>query len=69
VTAAIWNTSHGLVLRSRRFVTRPSVLTAELFLRAAASHGIQRRTLLYRYALRAAANPLISLLDLAWEHS
>ncbi len=31
------------------------------FLRAAASHGIQRRTLLYRYALRAAANPLISL--------
>ncbi len=31
------------------------------FLRAAASHGIRRRTLLYRYALRAAANPLISL--------
>lgn len=31
------------------------------FLRAAASHGIPRRTLLYRYALRAAANPLISL--------
>jgi peptide/nickel transport system permease protein len=31
------------------------------FLRAAASHGIARRTLLYRYALRAAANPLISL--------
>ncbi len=31
------------------------------FLRAAASHGIQRRILLYRYALRAAANPLISL--------
>ena len=31
------------------------------FLRAAASHGIQRRTLLYRYALRAAAIPLISL--------
>jgi peptide/nickel transport system permease protein len=31
------------------------------FLRAAASRGIQRRTLLYRYALRAAANPLISL--------
>jgi peptide/nickel transport system permease protein len=32
------------------------------FLRAAAGHGIQRRTLFYRYALRAAANPLISLL-------
>jgi peptide/nickel transport system permease protein len=31
------------------------------FLRAAASHGIPRKTLLYRYALRAAANPLISL--------
>jgi peptide/nickel transport system permease protein len=31
------------------------------FLRAAASHGISRGTLLYRYALRAAANPLISL--------
>ena len=31
------------------------------FLRAAESHGIRRRTLLYRYALRAAANPLISL--------
>jgi peptide/nickel transport system permease protein len=31
------------------------------FLRAAASHGIRRSTLLYRYALRAAANPLISL--------
>jgi peptide/nickel transport system permease protein len=31
------------------------------FLRAAASHGIRRRTLLYRYALRAAAIPLISL--------
>jgi peptide/nickel transport system permease protein len=32
------------------------------YLRAAASHGIRRRTLLYRYALRAAANPLIALL-------
>ena len=32
------------------------------FLRAAAGHGIPRRRLLHRYALRAAANPLISLL-------
>jgi peptide/nickel transport system permease protein len=32
------------------------------FLRAAASHGIPRRILLYKYALHAAANPLISLL-------
>jgi peptide/nickel transport system permease protein len=31
------------------------------FLRAAAGHGIPPRTILYRYALRAAANPLISL--------
>lgn len=31
------------------------------FLRAAAAHGIPRRQLLYRYALRAAAHPLISL--------
>jgi peptide/nickel transport system permease protein len=32
------------------------------FLRAAEGHGIPRRRLLYHYALRAAANPLISLL-------
>jgi peptide/nickel transport system permease protein len=31
------------------------------FVLAAKGHGIPRRTLLYRYALRAAANPLISL--------
>jgi peptide/nickel transport system permease protein len=31
------------------------------FLRAAVAHGIPRRKLLYRYALRAAAHPLISL--------
>jgi peptide/nickel transport system permease protein len=31
------------------------------FLRAAEGHGIPRRKLLYGYALRAAANPLISL--------
>jgi peptide/nickel transport system permease protein len=35
------------------------------FLRVAASHGIPRRMLLYRYALRAAANPLISLFGLS----
>jgi peptide/nickel transport system permease protein len=32
------------------------------FLRAAAAHGIPQRKLLYNYALRAAANPLIGLL-------
>jgi peptide/nickel transport system permease protein len=31
------------------------------FLRAANAHGIPQRTLLFRYALRAASNPLISL--------
>lgn len=31
------------------------------FMLAAKGHGIPKRTLLYRYALRAAANPLISL--------
>jgi peptide/nickel transport system permease protein len=34
----------------------------EPFLLTAEGHGIPRRTLLYRYALPAAANPLISLL-------
>lgn len=38
-----------------------SDVLAAPFLRAAAAHGIQRRKLLYSYALRAAANPLISL--------
>jgi peptide/nickel transport system permease protein len=37
------------------------VLRAPFYI-AAAGHGIPRRTLLFRYALRAAANPLISLL-------
>lgn len=32
------------------------------FLRAAKAHGIPQRTLLFRYALRAASNPLINLL-------
>ena len=31
------------------------------YLRAAVAHGLRHRTLLFRYALRAAANPLISL--------
>lgn len=35
------------------------------FLRAARGHGIPRRRLLYRYALPAAANPLISLAGLS----
>ncbi|MBI3670320.1 MAG: ABC transporter permease [Acidobacteria bacterium] len=35
------------------------------FLRAARGHGIPRRRLLFSYALRAAANPLISLFGLS----
>jgi peptide/nickel transport system permease protein len=35
------------------------------FLLAAVGHGIPRRTLLYRYALPAAANPLISLFGIS----
>jgi peptide/nickel transport system permease protein len=35
------------------------------FLRAARGHGIPRRRLLFRYALRAAANPLLSLFGLS----
>lgn len=31
------------------------------FMQAARAHGLPRRTILFRYALRAAANPLISL--------
>jgi peptide/nickel transport system permease protein len=38
---------------------------ASPFIRAARAHGIPRRHLLARYALRAAAGPLISLLGLA----
>jgi len=35
------------------------------YLRAAAAHGISRRKLLFHYALRAAANPLIALFGLS----
>src|SRR5216683_1639932 len=59
VTALVLSALPILVRHVRAAVA--DVLEAP-FLRAAASHGIQRRKLLYRYALRAAANPLISLL-------
>ena len=35
------------------------------FMRAARARGIPRRPLLFRYALRAAANPLVSLFGLS----
>ncbi|HUK31676.1 MAG TPA: ABC transporter permease [Candidatus Acidoferrum sp.] len=48
-----------LVRHIRAAVTE--VLRSPFYI-AAAGHGIPRRTLLFRYALRAAANPLITLL-------
>ncbi len=58
VTALVLSALPILVRHVRAAVA--DVLEAP-FLRVAASHGIPRRTLLYRYALQAAAIPLISL--------
>jgi peptide/nickel transport system permease protein len=58
VTALVLS-SLPLLLRHVRAAVA-NVLDAP-FLLAAVGHGIPRRTLLYRYALPAAANPLISL--------
>ena len=58
VTALVLSALPLLVRHVRAAVA--DVLNAP-FLLAAAGHGIARRTLLYRYALPAAANPLISL--------
>ena len=58
VTALVLSALPLLVRHVRAAVA--DVLNAP-FLMAAAGHGIPRRTLLYRYALPAAANPLLSL--------
>lgn len=58
VAALVLTTLPVLIRHIRAAVAE--VLNAP-FLRAAAAHGIPRRKLLYRYALRAAAHPLISL--------
>jgi peptide/nickel transport system permease protein len=58
VTALVLTTLPVLLRHVRAAVAE--VLDAP-FLRAAAAHGIPRRKLLYGYALRAAAHPLISL--------
>jgi peptide/nickel transport system permease protein len=58
LTALVLATLPTLVRHVRASVAE--VLDAP-FLRAALGHGIPQRKLLYRYALRAAANPLISL--------
>jgi len=58
VTALVLSALPLLVRHVRAAVA--DVLNAP-FLLAAVGHGIPRRTLLYRYALPAAANPLISL--------
>jgi peptide/nickel transport system permease protein len=58
VTALVLSSLPLLIRHVRAAVA--DVLNAP-FLLAAVGHGIPRRTLLYRYALPAAANPLISL--------
>ncbi len=58
VTALVLSALPLLIRHVRSAVA--DVLNAP-FLLAAMGHGIPRRTLLYRYALPAAANPLISL--------
>src|SRR5947208_15566910 len=58
VTALVLSSLPLLIRHARAAVA--DVLNAP-FLLAAVGHGIRRRTLLYRYALPAAANPLISL--------
>jgi peptide/nickel transport system permease protein len=58
VSALVLTTLPILVLHVRTAIA--DVLGAP-FLRAAVAHGIPRRKLLYRYALRAAAHPLTSL--------
>src|SRR5260370_24367497 len=58
VTALVFSALPLLVRHVRAAVA--DVLNAP-FLLAAVGHGIPRRALLYRYALPAAANPLISL--------
>jgi peptide/nickel transport system permease protein len=57
--AALVLSSLPILVRHVRAAVR-EVLGAP-YLRAAQGNGIPRRTLLFRYALRAAANPLISL--------
>jgi peptide/nickel transport system permease protein len=58
VTALVLSTLPLLVRHVRSAI---SGVLGSGFLRAAKAHGIPRRTILYRYALPAAAHPLISL--------
>ena len=58
VTALVLSTLPLLVRHVRSAI---SEVLGSGFLRAAQAHGIPRRTILYRYALPAAAHPLISL--------
>lgn len=58
VTALVLSSLPILVRHVRSAVAE---VLDEPFMRAAEGHGIPRRRLLFRYALRAAANPLISL--------
>lgn len=58
VTALVLSTLPLLVRHVRSAIAE---VLGSGFLRAAQAHGIPRRTILYRYALPAAAHPLISL--------
>ncbi len=62
VAALVLGTAPVLVRHVRAGVVE---VLASPFIRAARAHGIPRRRLLSRYALRAAASPLISLLGFA----
>ena len=62
VAALVLGTVPVLVRHVRAGVVE---VLASPFIRAARAHGIPRRRLLLRYALRAAASPLISLFGLA----
>jgi peptide/nickel transport system permease protein len=57
--AALVLTALPVLIRQIRAAVADSLQAP--FIRAAAAHGIPRRKLLYGYALRGAANPLISL--------
>jgi peptide/nickel transport system permease protein len=62
VAALVLGTVPALIRHARASMVE---VLASPFLRAARAHGIPSRRLLWRYALRAASSPLISLLGFA----
>jgi peptide/nickel transport system permease protein len=55
----------GLPVLVRHVRSAMAEVLSSPFICAARAHGIQRRSVLFRYGLRAAANPLVSLLGLS----